>query len=290
MVSHKFVKFDVDKKLAELSLAEKLTLLGGKVRLAQPPPLHIRQSSRLSCHLQDFWTFEDVPAKGIPSVRTSDGPNGVRGRFFFNGAPSSCFPCGTGLAASFDTEMVERVGEALADECVAKSAHVLLGPTVNIQRSPLGGRGFESYSEDPTLSGLVAAAYINGVQSKGVAACIKHFVAKSVHLSFPPAALFTDMRTALPDSDQEFERFSSSSEVSQRALREIYLEPFRLAVKHSHPKAFMTAYNRLNGLHCSENKNLLDGILRGEWGWKGLIMSDWTGALTLGLLTSYLRR
>ncbi|BGO91934.1 hypothetical protein NBRC10512_001113 [Rhodotorula toruloides] len=237
MVSHKFVTFDVDKKLAELSLAEKLKLLGGK----------------------DFWTFEDVPEKGIPSVRTSDGPNGVRGRNFFNGVPSSCFPCGTGLAASFDVEMVQRVGEALGDECIAKSAHVLLGPTVNTQRSPLGGRGFESYAEDPTLSGLVAAAYINGVQSKNVAATIKHFVA----------------------NDQEFERFSSSSEVSQRALREIYLEPFRLAVKHSKPKAFMTAYNRLNGLHCSEDRNLLDGILRGEWGWKGLVMSDWTGVYSV---------
>ncbi|BGP25151.1 hypothetical protein JCM10295v2_004071 [Rhodotorula toruloides] len=237
MVSRKFFNFDVDKKLAELSLAEKLKLLGGK----------------------DFWAFEDVPGKGIPSVRTSDGPNGVRGRNFFNGVPSSCFPCGTGLAASFDVEMVQRVGEALGDECIAKSAHVLLGPTVNIQRSPLGGRGFESYSEDPTLSGLVAAAYINGVQSKGVAAAIKHFVA----------------------NDQEFERFSSSSEVSQRALREIYLEPFRLAVKHSNPKAFMTAYNRVNGLHCSEDENLIDAILRGEWGWNGLVMSDWTGVYSV---------
>ncbi|BGP32616.1 hypothetical protein JCM10296v2_004397 [Rhodotorula toruloides] len=206
MVTHKFVKFDIDKKLAELSLAEKLKLLGGKLCLFRA----------------DFWTFEDVPEKGIPSVRTSDGPNGVRGRNFFNGVPSSCFPCGTGLAASFDVEMVQRVGEALGDECIAKSAHVLLGPTVNTQRSPLGGRGVESYSEDPTLSGLVAAAYINGVQSKSVAATIKHCVANG----------------------QEFERFSSSSEVSQRALREIYLEPFRLAVKHSKPKAFMTAYNR----------------------------------------------
>jgi len=143
-------------------------------------------------------------------VRTSDGPNGVRGRNFFNGVPSSCFPSGTGLAASFDRAMMRRVGEALGDECRAKSAHVLLGPTINIQRSPLGGRGFESYSEDPLLSGLraspslaprslrnadeylthaVAAEYVNGVQSKGVAACIKHFVA----------------------NDQEFERFSSDS-------------------------------------------------------------------------------
>ncbi|TNY19798.1 glycoside hydrolase family 3 protein [Rhodotorula diobovata] len=232
-----FKRFDVDQKLAELSIATKIKLLGGK----------------------DFWCFEDSPEDGIPAVRTSDGPNGVRGRNFFNGVPSSCFPSGTGLAASFDRAMMRRVGEALGDECRAKSAHVLLGPTINIQRSPLGGRGFESYSEDPLLSGLLAAEYVNGVQSKGVAACIKHFVA----------------------NDQEFERFSSDSVVSQRALREIYLEPFRLAVKHSSPKSFMTSYNRLNGTHCSEHKELLDGILRGEWGWNGLVCSDWTGVVSV---------
>ncbi|GAA5945845.1 hypothetical protein JCM3775_001904 [Rhodotorula graminis] len=232
-----FKKFDVEDKLAQLSMTTKIKLLGGK----------------------DFWTFEDSLDEGVPSLRTSDGPNGVRGRNFFNGVPSSCFPCGTGLAASFDKGMMHRVGQALGDECRAKSAHVLLGPTVNIQRSPLGGRGFESYSEDPLLSGLLAAEYINGLQAKGVAACIKHFVA----------------------NDQEFERFSADSVVSQRALREIYLEPFRLAVKHSNPKAFMTSYNRLNGKHCSENKELLDGILRGEWGWDGLVMSDWMGVYSV---------
>lgn len=129
----------------------------------------------------------------------------------------------------------------------------------NIQRSPLGGRGFESYSEDPLLSGLVAAAYINGVQSKGIAATIKHFVA----------------------NDQEFERFSTDSVVSQRALREIYLEPFRLAVKHSDVAAFMTSYNLVNGIHASESKELLHDILRGEWGWDGLVMSDWTGVYSV---------
>ncbi|BGP37406.1 hypothetical protein JCM10450v2_001316 [Rhodotorula kratochvilovae] len=232
-----FKKFDVEEKLKELSITTKIKLLGGK----------------------DFWTFEDSVEEGVPAVRTSDGPNGVRGRNFFNGVPSSCFPCGTGLAASFDKEMMHRVGEALGDECRAKSAHMLLGPTINIQRSPLGGRGFESYSEDPLLSGHIAAAYINGLQGKGVAATIKHFVT----------------------NDQEFERFSADSVVSQRALREIYLEPFRLAVKHSNPKSFMTSYNRLNGKHCSENQELLDGILRGEWGWNGLIMSDWTGVYSV---------
>ncbi|GJN88060.1 hypothetical protein Rhopal_001016-T1 [Rhodotorula paludigena] len=237
MTQTKFQKFDVEQKLKEIPLANKIKLLGGK----------------------DFWCFEDVPEQGVPAVRTSDGPNGVRGRNFFNGVPSSCFPCGTGLAASFDRDMMHRVGGALADECRAKSAHVLLGPTINIQRSPLGGRGFESYSEDPLVSGLIAAAYVNGLQEKGVASTIKHFVT----------------------NDQEFERFSADSVVSQRALREIYLEPFRLAVKHSKPLSFMTSYNRLNGTHCSENKELLDGILRGEWGWDGLVMSDWTGVYSV---------
>ena len=120
----------------------------------------------------------------MPAVRTSDGPNGIRGRNFFNGVPASCFPCGTGLAASFDVDQMKRVGGALADEARAKSAHVVLGPTCNIQRSPLGGRGFESYSEDPLLSGLVAAAYVNGLQEKGVAACIKHFVCASHRVLF----------------------------------------------------------------------------------------------------------
>ncbi|GAA6009003.1 hypothetical protein JCM10207_004061 [Rhodosporidiobolus poonsookiae] len=233
MPGQTFQKIDIEKKLKELSPSQKIKLLAGK----------------------DFWAFEDAPETGVPAVRTSDGPNGVRGRNFFNGVPASCFPCGTGLAASWDYDMMLKVGNALGEECRAKKAHVLLGPTVNIQRSPLGGRGFESYSEDPHLSGLIAAAYVTGLQKNGVAACIKHFVT----------------------NDQEFERFSMDSVVSQRALREIYLEPFRLAVKHADPKSFMTSYNRLNGKHCSESHYLLEGILRGEWGWNGLTMSDWTG-------------
>lgn len=124
-----------------------------------------------------------------------------------------------------------------------------------MQRSPLGGRSFESFAEDPTLSGMITAAYCNGVQSKQVAACVKHFVA----------------------NEQEFERFSNDSIVSQRALRELYLEPFRLAVKHAKPWCFMSSYNKFNGIHASESKQLLTDILRKEWGFDGLVMSDWTG-------------
>ncbi|KAF5358919.1 hypothetical protein D9758_004863 [Tetrapyrgos nigripes] len=186
----------------------------------------------------------------------------------FNGVTSSCFPSSTGLGASFDVDLAYKVGQALADECRAKGeykfrfasihadrSHILLAPTVNTQRSPLGGRSFESFSEDPNLNGLIAAAYINGVQSKGVSATIKHYVA----------------------NDQEFERFSISSDVSERALREIYLKPFQLALKHADPWALMSSYNRVNGLHVSEDKRLLDDILRKEWGFKGMIMSDWIG-------------
>jgi len=176
---------------------------------------------------------------------------------FFEGVPAACFPAATGLASSWDTDFIEKVGRTIALDCKDKGAHVLLGPTVNIQRSPLGGRGFESYSEDPLLSGLLARAFIKGVQSENVAATIKHYVT----------------------NDSEFERMSMSSEVSTRALREIYLRPFELACRdtESAPWSVMTAYNRVNGLHASENKYLLDSVLRKQWGWNGMIMSDWYG-------------
>ncbi|TRM68227.1 glycoside hydrolase family 3 protein [Schizophyllum amplum] len=225
--------FDIDEVISQLSVSQKVKLLCGK----------------------GWWHTEPIPEVGIPSMRMSDGPNGVRGTQFFNGVPSSAFPSSTGLGSSFDVELAEEIGKALADECRAKGCHVLLGPTVNTQRSPLGGRGFESFSEDPVLNGTIAAAYINGLQSKGVSATIKHFVA----------------------NDQEFERFSISSDISERALREIYLKPFQIALKKADPWAFMSSYNRVNGLHVSENKRLLDDVLRKEWGFNGLIMSDWIG-------------
>jgi beta-glucosidase len=141
----------------------------------------------------------------------------------------------------------------MGQEAIAKGAHVILGPTVNIQRSPLGGRGFESYSEDPLLSGTMAARAIEGIQSTGVAATIKHFVC----------------------NDQEHERQSVDAIVSERALREIYLMPFQIAQREAKPMAYMTAYNRVNGKHVSENPKLMHDILRKEWGFDGMIMSDW---------------
>lgn len=165
-----------------------------------------------------------------------------------NGTPSSCLPCGTGLAASWD-----RAGDMLGRVCAAKGAHVWLGPTVNMLRSPLGGRGFESYSEDPFLSGAMAAAIVSGVQSAGVAACIKHLVC----------------------NDQKHERQAVNCVVSERALREIYLMPFMLAQRYAKPLCYTTSYNRVNGLHVSENARLMEDVLRAEWGFDGLIMSDW---------------
>ncbi|KAF7975113.1 hypothetical protein HWV62_10399 [Athelia sp. TMB] len=225
--------FDVEEVLGKLNMGSKIKLLCGK----------------------GWWHTEDVPEFGIPSMRMSDGPNGVRGTQFFNGVPSSCFPSSTGLGSSFDVELAKEVGEALGDESRAKGCHILLGPTVNTQRSPLGGRGFESFSEDPLVNGTIAAAYINGLQSKGVASTIKHYVA----------------------NDQEFQRFSISSDVSERALREIYLKPFQIAIRESEPWALMSSYNRVNGLHVSEDKRILHDILKEEWGFKGMTMSDWTG-------------
>jgi beta-glucosidase len=171
----------------------------------------------------------------------------------FNSVPSACFPCGTGLGATWDTNLLREAGKLMSKEGKAKGAHVLLGPCINMQRSPLGGRGFESIAEDPVLAGLGAAALTAGIQEGGQAACIKHFVC----------------------NDQEHERNLVNAIVTERALREIYLKPFQIAVRDVHPATFMTSYNKLNGLHLSQNPKILQNILRDEWGWRGLVMSDW---------------
>lgn len=227
---------DVEKVLSELTISEKIKLIGGV----------------------DFWHTAEIERLGVPSLRVSDGPNGVRGTKFVNGSPAACFPCGTGLASTFNKDLLQEAGALMAEEAKHKSAHVILGPTTNMQRGPLGGRGFESFSEDPYLAGIASARVVKGMQEDDIAATIKHYVA----------------------NDLEHERNSSDSILTERALREIYLEPFRLAVKHAQPKAFMTSYNRVNGEHVSQLKRLLDDILRKEWGWDGLIMSDWYGAYT----------
>lgn len=160
---------------------------------------------------------------------------------------------GTALAATWDTALIRDGGALQASEAIAKGASVILGPTSNMQRSPLGGRGFESFSEDPFLAGAMSAATVQGIQSRGVAATMKHFVC----------------------NDQEHERQAVDSIVSERAMREIYLMPFQIAQKDAKPWCYMTAYNRINGLHVSENPKLLKAIVRGEWGADTMVMSDW---------------
>ncbi|KAK9481527.1 glycoside hydrolase superfamily [Lipomyces starkeyi] len=224
---------DIEVVLSQLTTAEKVNLLSGI----------------------DLWHTYAVERLGVPSLRLSDGPNGVRGTRFFNGVPAACFPCGTALGATWNTALLTDAGTLMGVEAKAKGAHVILGPTVNMQRSPLGGRGFESFSEDPVLSGLSASAIINGIQSENVVATIKHFVG----------------------NDQEHERHAVNSIISQRALREIYLLPFQIAIKDSQPDAIMSAYNKVNGTHVSGNPCFLEEILRRDWGWKGLVMSDWFG-------------
>ncbi|KIW05918.1 uncharacterized protein PV09_03111 [Verruconis gallopava] len=225
--------FNVEETLIRLTEKEKIDLLTGI----------------------DHWHTAGVPRLGVPSIRVSDGPNGVRGTRFFNGQRAACLPCGTALGATWDTELLQRAGDLLGEETKAKGAHVLLGPTVNMQRSPLGGRGFESFSEDPILAGSCAASVVRGIQKTGTAACIKHFVA----------------------NDQEHERMAVSAIVTDRALREIYLLPFQITIRESAPRALMTAYNKINGTHASERREYIQHILREEWGWEGLVMSDWYG-------------
>ena len=217
----------------QMTVAEKVSLLAGAT----------------------MWTTMPIERLHIPAIKVTDGPNGARGEGLQGHTTSACFPAGIALASTWNTELVTQVGIAIAEEAKTKGAHVLLAPTVNIHRSPLNGRNFECYSEDPYLSSRMAVAYIQGVQSQGVSACVKHFVC----------------------NDSEFERQSISSEVSERALHEIYLPPFKAAVQEANSWAIMSAYNKLNGTYCSEHPQLLRTILKEAWGFDGLVMSDWFG-------------
>ncbi|KAL6308522.1 beta-glucosidase [Sparassis latifolia] len=207
-----------------------------------------------------FWHTHAIPRLNVPALKVSDGPNGIRGNHFFMGTPAKCLPSATALGATFDPDLLHDVGlKLLAQEAKLKGASVLLGPTCNTQRSPLGGRSFESFSEDPHLSGMIAASYVKGVQEGGIAGCIKHFVG----------------------NDKEDDRMAYDSIMSERALREIYLMPFMLAEKYAKPWSFMTAYNRVNGTHVSENPKIIRDILRNEWGSDATVMSDWFGVYSI---------
>jgi beta-glucosidase len=223
----------VDKLVSELELNEKIGLVSGR----------------------DMWNNHAVERLGIGNLKVSDGPNGARGRHFEGFTTSACFPCGTALGASFNPTLVEQIGAALGREARSKAARLLLAPTINIHRSPLAGRNFECYSEDPHLSARTAVAFVRGVQSQGVGATLKHFAC----------------------NDSEFERHTISSELSERALREIYLHPFEAAVKEAQPWSVMSGYNRVGGTYCAEHPRLLTEILRDEWGFDGFVISDWFG-------------
>ena len=212
------------------------------------------------CSGLDFWHLKGVERLGIPSVMVSDGPHGLRKQDqeadhlgINESIKAVCFPPAVLSACSFDRALLERLGETVGDEAQATDLSVVLGPAVNIKRSPLCGRNFEYYSEDPYLAGEAAAAFINGVQSRHVGTSIKHFAA----------------------NNQEFNRMSASSEVDERTMREIYLPAFETAVKKSQPYTVMCSYNRINGTYASENPWLLTKVLRDEWGFEGYVMSDW---------------
>ena len=227
----------VDALLAALTLEEKASLTVGR----------------------DFFNTRDVPRLAIPAVWLADGPNGLRKNAAAEPAltsvPATCFPSASALGASWDAALVREVGAAIGEEAQALGVGVVLAPGLNLKRSPLCGRDFEYYSEDPLLSGRLGAAFVEGVQSQGVGACPKHFVA----------------------NENERVRYTTDSIVDEQTLRELYLRSFELCVTEAAPWMVMVAYNRLNGVHCVENPWLLSTVLKGEWGFRGVTVSDWYG-------------
>ena len=227
--------------LKELTLEEKCALLSGA----------------------ETFKTRGMPQHGIPQIWLSDGPHGLRkqaGESDHLGlnpsVPATCFPTASAVANSWDAALGEEIGAALGEEAAAQEVSVVLGPGLNMKRNPLCGRSFEYFSEDPYLAGKLAAGYIRGIQSKGVAACPKHFAVNS----------------------QETRRMASDSIVDERTLREIYLTGFEIAVKEGHPRSIMSSYNLVNGTYANENKHLLMEILRGEWGFDGAVITDWGGS------------
>ena len=213
------------------------------------------------CEGADFWQTRAMEKYEIPAVFMCDGPHGLRKQDTENpdmlgvnkSAPATCFPAAVTLAGSWDEALVGQVGAAIGEEAAAMGVALVLGPGANIKRDPLCGRNFEYFSEDPRLAGKLAAAHIRGLQENGTCASLKHFAA----------------------NNREKQRFNSDSVVDERSLREIYLSPFETAVKEGGPATVMCAYNKINGVHCSDSRGLLTDILRGEWGFGGLVLTDW---------------
>ena len=242
---------DLTAIVAALDLDEKTSLLAGA----------------------DLFSTVPLDGHGIPPIRLTDGANGARGPVLpvapdgEDPASSTCVPCGAALGATFDIDLVERIGALIGRQARVKTCRILLAPTVNLHRSPLGGRNFESYSEDPLVAGRLGAAYVRGAQSAGVACTVKHFAG----------------------NEYEKDRMLSDSIIDERALRELHLLPFELAVREGGALAVMTSYNRLNGEYCPDNPRLLQDLLRDEWGFDGFVVTDWYGfvdterAITAGL-------
>ncbi|MDQ0227840.1 beta-glucosidase [Metabacillus niabensis] len=212
------------------------------------------------CSGLDFWNTKAIERLGIPSIMMTDGPHGLRKQAgeadhlgINKSIPSTCFPTAAGLACSWDKDLVKRTGAAIGEEAQAEGVSIVLGPGANIKRSPLCGRNFEYFSEDPYLSSKLAASYIKGVQSQGVGTSLKHFAV----------------------NNQEYKRMSINAIVDERTLREIYLASFEEAIKDGQPWSVMAAYNKVNGEFCSENKKLLTEVLKDEWGFEGLVVTDW---------------
>lgn len=228
------------KTIERLTLRQKADLLTGK----------------------DFWETLDIAEEGIPSLFLSDGPHGLRKQaakadhLGFNASiPATCFPTAAAMANSWDDALGEKLGEALGEEAASMGVNMLLGPGACMKRNPRCGRNFEYFSEDPYLAGKMAAGYIRGIQKSGVSACVKHFACNS----------------------QEERRMVSDSVVDERTLREIYLTAFEIAVKEGGANAIMSSYNKINGTFADEHEHLLKDILRGEWGFDGVVVSDWAG-------------
>ncbi len=230
---------DIEKIISEMTVEEKASLCSG----------------------ESYWFTQSIDRFGIRALMFSDGPNGLRkqdlsqSEFFNKSIVSVCYPTGSCVAASFDRNLIKMMGKAMGSHAYDEGISLLLAPAMNIKRTPICGRNFEYYSEDSFLTGELAAAFVDGVQSQGVGACPKHFVA----------------------NNQEFRRQTYNAQIDERTLREVYLAPFETVVKKSSPQAIMTSYNRVNSFYCSENKKILNDITRGEWGFEGLFISDWGG-------------
>ncbi|HAA58960.1 MAG TPA: glycosyl hydrolase, partial [Myxococcales bacterium] len=229
---------DIPTLLSQLTLEEKASLCSGR----------------------DFWHLKGIERLNIPSIMVTDGPHGLRKQRtdsemsnLEDSVPATCFPTASALAATWNRQLIEDIGVALGEECRQEQVGVLLGPGANIKRSPLCGRNFEYFSEDPYLSGEIAASFINGVQSQGIGTSLKHYAV----------------------NNQEHRRLTTDAIVDTRALHEIYLAGFERAVRQAQPWTVMCAYNKVNGTYCAEHTELMLDILKNTWGHEGLIVTDW---------------